>query len=41
MMPLGYGTVDDIAAAVGFLASTDARWITGQILTVDGGWSVG
>lgn len=37
-MPLGrLGTVDDIAAAVAFLASADSAWITGQILNVDGG----
>ena len=28
---------DDIGDAVAFLASTDARWITGDILQVDGG----
>ncbi len=31
------GTVNDIAAAVAFLASTDADYITGQVLYVDGG----
>ncbi|HEU0120764.1 MAG TPA: 3-oxoacyl-ACP reductase family protein [Bryobacteraceae bacterium] len=31
------GTPDDIAGAVAFLASSNARFITGQILTVDGG----
>ncbi|MGW8953336.1 SDR family NAD(P)-dependent oxidoreductase [Streptomyces sp. NPDC055709] len=36
--PLGrVGTPDDIAAAVAFLASTDAAWITGTTLRVDGG----
>jgi len=35
--PLGLGRPDDIAAAVQFLASDDARWITGQELVVDGG----
>jgi NAD(P)-dependent dehydrogenase (short-subunit alcohol dehydrogenase family) len=30
----------DIAKAVAFLASDDARWITGQDLVVDGGYSV-
>ena len=36
--PLGrLGTPEDIAAAVAFLASDDAAWITGQILTLDGG----
>ena len=28
---------DDIAGAVTFLASADARWITGDTLSVDGG----
>jgi len=32
------GQPDDIAAAVDFLASPDAGFITGQTLTVDGGW---
>ena len=36
--PLGkMGTVDDIACAVAFLASDQAGFITGQVLTVDGG----
>jgi NAD(P)-dependent dehydrogenase (short-subunit alcohol dehydrogenase family) len=30
----------DVARAVAFLASDDARWITGQDLVVDGGYSV-
>lgn len=32
------GQPDDIAAAVDFLASHDAGFITGQCLTIDGGW---
>ena len=37
-IPLGVlGTVDDIAAAALFLASPEARYITGQVLVVDGG----
>ena len=37
-VPLGsFGSVDDITAAARFLASSQARYITGQVLTVDGG----
>jgi 3-oxoacyl-[acyl-carrier protein] reductase len=37
---LGIGEVDDIAKAVRFLISADARWITGQKIIVDGGRTV-
>jgi 3-oxoacyl-[acyl-carrier protein] reductase len=33
------GTADDIAAAVLFLASAQASWISGQVVSVDGGRS--
>jgi len=37
-IPVGYlGTGADIAAAVGFLSSDEARFITGQVLGVNGG----
>jgi NAD(P)-dependent dehydrogenase (short-subunit alcohol dehydrogenase family) len=39
--PLGrLGDPADVAAAVAFLASDDAAWITGQTLTLDGGSSL-
>jgi NAD(P)-dependent dehydrogenase (short-subunit alcohol dehydrogenase family) len=34
---LGFGRKEDVAAAIAFLASDDARWITGTCLTIDGG----
>ncbi len=37
-VPMGrLGTPEDIAKAVGFLCSDDADYITGQVITVDGG----
>ncbi|MDO8302966.1 MAG: SDR family oxidoreductase [Sedimentisphaerales bacterium] len=36
-----FGTVDDIANAVLFLVGEGSTYITGHILTVDGGWTCG
>jgi 3-oxoacyl-[acyl-carrier protein] reductase len=37
-IPLGrFGEPDDIAGAIAFLAGPEGRYITGQVLTVDGG----
>jgi NAD(P)-dependent dehydrogenase (short-subunit alcohol dehydrogenase family) len=36
----GMGTPDDIADAAVFLLSDESRFITGAVLTVDGGWTV-
>ncbi len=39
-VPLGrMGNADDIAPAISFLLSEDAKYITGQNLIVDGGWT--
>lgn len=35
------GRPEDVAAAIGFLASSEAEFINGHTLVVDGGWSAG
>ena len=38
-IPMGrIGTIDEVVAAVLFLASPAAALVTGQVLGVDGGW---
>jgi NAD(P)-dependent dehydrogenase (short-subunit alcohol dehydrogenase family) len=42
MIPMGHlGTVDDVTALAAFVLGEEAGWITGQILRVDGGASIG
>lgn len=42
MVPLGRpGRPEDVAAAVGYLASADAGYVTGAVLPVDGGLGMG
>jgi meso-butanediol dehydrogenase/(S,S)-butanediol dehydrogenase/diacetyl reductase len=42
LYPLGrVGEPEDVAAAVAFLASSDASWITGHTLPIDGGLMTG
>jgi 3-oxoacyl-[acyl-carrier protein] reductase len=41
LIPLAkFGECEDIATAVAFIASPEARYITGQVLTVDGGMAM-
>ncbi len=41
MIPMGcMGNGDDIAAAVTYLASKEARYVTGQTIHVNGGWFI-
>ena len=39
--PLGFGETEDVANATLFLLSDASRWITGTILTMDGGLTAG
>jgi NAD(P)-dependent dehydrogenase (short-subunit alcohol dehydrogenase family) len=38
--PLGLGTPWDVACAVAYLLSEASRWMTGQVLVLDGGFSI-
>jgi 3-oxoacyl-[acyl-carrier protein] reductase len=42
MTPMGYvGSVEDVAATAVFFASDEARYVTGQVIGVDGGMVMG
>ena len=38
--PLGFGRIEDIVNMIDFLLSDKASWITGQLISVDGGRSI-
>lgn len=38
--PLGFGKVNDVAGLCLFLLSDDSEWITGQVIGLDGGFSI-
>lgn len=40
MHPLGVGQISDITSLILFLLSDNSRWITGQNLIIDGGYSI-
>jgi NAD(P)-dependent dehydrogenase (short-subunit alcohol dehydrogenase family) len=36
-----FGAPSDVAAGAVYLASDDARFVTGSVLAIDAGWSIG
>jgi meso-butanediol dehydrogenase/(S,S)-butanediol dehydrogenase/diacetyl reductase len=36
---VGWGTAEDVANTIVFLCSDASRWINGQVIAIDGGWS--
>jgi NAD(P)-dependent dehydrogenase (short-subunit alcohol dehydrogenase family) len=40
LYPLGFGKPEDIAYAVQFYLSTHSRWLTGNIMNLDGGFTL-
>ena len=40
MHPLGIGKVEDLVPTIQFLLSDNSKWITGQSIIVDGGYSI-
>ncbi len=39
-LPLGFGTCEDIAAAAIYLAAGSGKWLSGHLLTIDGGTTI-
>jgi NAD(P)-dependent dehydrogenase (short-subunit alcohol dehydrogenase family) len=37
-LPMGFGDIDGVVQTTLFLCSADARYITGQVLNVNGGF---
>ncbi|MBZ4041963.1 SDR family NAD(P)-dependent oxidoreductase [Flavobacterium hibisci] len=40
MHPLGIGDVEDVVPIISFLLSDNSKWITGQNIKIDGGYSI-
>ena len=40
MHPLNIGEVEDVVPMIAFLLSDNSRWITGQNIKIDGGYSI-
>lgn len=40
LYPLGFGNPEDVAYAVQYLLSDASRWMTGNIITIDGGFTI-
>lgn len=40
MHPLGFGSIEDVTSLISFLLSDKSKWITGQNLIIDGGYSI-
>ena len=38
--PLGLGKPEDVASAVIYLLSDAAKWVTGSVMNVDGGYGI-
>ena len=42
MLPVGrFGLVEEVAQAILFFAAAENSYVTGQVLSVDGGWTAG